>query len=64
MICHFNTHPIKSLVKLGFCSMIELRVVETMDNKTQEDSSIQHVYIIYRVTLMIKLEIISKSLNP
>ena len=45
MICHFNTHPMKSLVKLGFGSMIEVRVVEAIDNNTQEDLSIHYVYI-------------------
>ena len=67
MICHFNTHPMKSLVKLGFGSMIEVRVVEAIDNETQEDLSIHYVYIMsimYCVTLMIKPEIINESLNP
>ena len=35
----------KSLVKLGFGSMIEVRVVEAIDNNTQEDLSIHYVYI-------------------
>ena len=45
MICHFNTHPMKSLVKSGFGSMIEVHVVEAIDNNKQEDLSIHHVYI-------------------
>ena len=43
MICHFNTRPLKSLVKLGFGSMIEVCVAAAMDNNTQEKSSIYYV---------------------